>query len=69
MMKCNLRKLLALSAQADYLAMRLHRQQISESEYIAKLNELRRQVGLPPITDEPKHHRAGEPAKTTMPRA
>ena len=52
-------KRLPFSARADYLARGglLERKRISETEYIERLNGIRVDFGLPPLTVEPKKPR------------
>ena len=54
----DMRKLMSLSAQADYLAQQFMRNKITNAEYIGKLNELRQQYGLPPIPLESSRREA-----------
>ena len=44
------KQLLILAAQADHLARMLELKRITEEQYIARLNDLRRQCGLYPLT-------------------
>jgi hypothetical protein len=43
------RQLLVLAARADHLAKLRESKRLSEEDYIARLNELRRQAGLEPL--------------------
>ena len=48
------KQLLILAAQADYLGALRERKRISDEEYFARLNDIRRQVGLEPLQRRPE---------------
>jgi hypothetical protein len=47
------RQLLIMAARADHLAKLREGKRLSEEEYIAQLNALRREVGLDPLQINP----------------